>query len=221
LKPLIIKTNVEKNEIECEIDKSKNDNAIDILIPVNIKEITKMNFDIKEILTLPTSIMAAISLASGILLFSPEILLKKLFMMDFINKNGFILGIVFVVSISILIVNIIFSCAKSFKNAKARKQFYATAEKRLRKLTSYQKAIIYLLYIQDNRTFELPLNDGAIRELEQNKMVGKATTQYMVSDLINPVFPYLLQPWVANELSKKGELLDEFLRAYNTVLKVI
>lgn len=175
-----------------------------------------MNFDIKEILTLPTSIMAAISLASGILLFSPKIFLEKLFMENFIEENGFIIGIVFIVSVSILIVNLFFSTAKSIKNAKARKNFYAKAGKRLRSLTDYQKAIIYLLYIQDNRTFELPLNDGAVRELEQNKMVGKAATQYMVANLINPGFPYLLQPWVVNELNNTPELLDDFLRAFNT-----
>lgn len=174
-----------------------------------------MKFDIKEILTLPTSIMAAISLASGILLFSPTIFLEKLFMIEFINKNGFIIGIVFIVSISILTINLIYSTFKSIRGAKARKHFYATAEARLKKLTMYQKAIIYLLFIQDNRTFPLPMHDGAIRELEHNLMIGKATTQYMVSDLNNAEFPYLLQPWVSNELNNKHELLLDFEKAFD------
>lgn len=174
----------------------------------------KLDLNIKEILTLPTTIMAALTLASGILLFSPTALIEQMYMIDFREKYGFIIGIVFIVSISILIVNIIYQTSTAISNAKSKKQFYATAEKRLQKLNSYQKAIIYALYQQDNRTLPLPLHDGAVLELEQNIMVGKATTQYMVSDLNNALFPYLLQPWVVDELNSKTDLLSDFRSAF-------
>lgn len=45
-------------------------------------------------------------------------------------------------------------------------------------------------------------------------MIGKATSQYMVSDLNNALFPYLLQPWVSDELSNKSSLLSEFNEAF-------
>lgn len=174
----------------------------------------KLDLNIKEILTLPTTIMAALTLASGILLFSPTALIEQMYMIDFREKYGFIIGIVFIVSISILIVNIIYQTSTAISNAKSKKQFYATAEKRLQKLNSYQKAIIYALYQQDNRTLPLPLHDGAVLELEQDIMVGKATTQYMVSDLNNALFPYLLQPWVVDELNSKTDLLSDFRSAF-------
>jgi len=174
----------------------------------------KIDFNIKEILTLPTTIMAALSLASGILLFSPTAFIERMYMLDFREKYGFIIGIVFIVSISILIVNLIYKTSTSISNAKSRKNFYATAERRLQKLNGYQKSIIYMLFQQDNRTFPLPLHDGAVLELEQNLMVGKATSQYFVSDLNNAVFPYLLQPWVVDELNNKANLLSDFRRAY-------
>jgi len=170
----------------------------------------KIDFNIKEILTLPTTIMAALSLASGILLFSSTTLLNQMFMLDFRDKYGFIIGIVFIVSVCILIVNLIYQTAKSISNAKAKRNFYANAEKRLRKLNNYQKAILYALYQEDSRTLPLPLHDGAVLELEQNYMIGKATTQYMVSDLNNALFPYLLQPWVSDELNNKPNLMSEF-----------
>jgi hypothetical protein len=174
----------------------------------------KIDFNIKEILTLPTTIMAALSLASGILLFSSESILERMFMVEFRDKYGFIIGIVFIVSISILIVNLIYKTAQSISNSKAKKNFYATAEKRLQKLNSYQKAILYALYKQDNRTLPLPLHDGAVLELEQKIMIGKATSQYMVSDLNNASFPYLLQPWVSDELNNKPNLLSDFRIAF-------
>jgi len=176
----------------------------------------KIGFDIKEILTLPNTIMAALTLASGMLLFFPITLLDRLFMLDFREKNGFIIGIVFIVSLSILIVNLIYRTAKTISSVKAKKKFYATAEKRLRKLNDYQKAIIYALYDQDNRTLPLPLHDGAVIELENNYMIGKATTQYFVSDLNSAKFPYLLQPWVSDELKNKPDLLSDFSSAFRS-----
>ena len=41
-------------------------------------------------------------------------------------------------------------------------------------------------------------------------MIGKATTQYAVSDLNNAVFPYMLQPWVIQKLQDDNELQTSF-----------
>ncbi|PKF90560.1 hypothetical protein CW306_03385 [Bacillus sp. BA3] len=174
----------------------------------------KLDFNITELLTLPATIMAALSLASGIILFSPTAFLDLLFMLEFREKNGFIIGIVFVVSVSILIINLIYQTTKSISNAKAKKKFYAEAEQRLEKLNDYQKTIIYILFNQDNRTYNLPLHDGAVAELVQNHMIGKATTQYLVADLNTASYPYLLHPWVSDELSNKPNLLSNFMFAY-------
>ncbi|MGG1689411.1 superinfection exclusion B family protein [Heyndrickxia ginsengihumi] len=174
----------------------------------------KIDLNISEILTLPATIMAALSLASGMLLFLPQFLLDQMFMLDFREKYGFIIGIVFIVSVCILVVNLIYQTAKSISNAKAKRNFYANAEKRLHKLNNYQKTIIYALYQEDNRTLPLPLHDGAVLELEQNYMIGKATSRYMVSDLNTALFPYLLQPWVSDELNNKPNLLSEFVSAF-------
>lgn len=174
----------------------------------------KIDFNIKEILTLPILIYTALSLGSGMILFFPTGILKLLFMLEFRQKYGFIIGLVFVLSVSILIVNLIYKISNYILKIKAEKNFYATAEDRLKKLNNYQKAIIYTLFIQENRTFLLPLHDGAVTELEQKYMIGKATTQYMISDLNNASFPYLLQPWVSDELNNKPNLLSDFLTAF-------
>lgn len=175
-----------------------------------------MKIDIKEILTLPNNIMAALTLATGILLFSPNLFLGKLFMLSFREKNGFMIGIVFIVSLSILVINLIYRTTKAVQSKNAQKKFYAEAEKRLKSLNNYQKCIIYALYNEHNRTLPLPLHDGAILQLENNYMIGKATTQYMVSNLNNARFPYLLQPWVAEELTNKPNLLSHFASVFES-----
>lgn len=174
----------------------------------------KIDFKITELLTLPTSIMAALSLACGILLFSPTVFLEKLFMLQFIENYGFVLGLVFVISLSILIINLIYRTAKVISEVKANRDFYARGSAKLKKLSNYQKTIIYGLFMEDSRTAPLPLHDGSILELEQNHMIGKAATQYMVNDLNNAFFPYHLQPWVSGELTDKPDLLSHFHASY-------
>lgn len=179
----------------------------------------KLDFKITEILTLPITIMAAISLASSILLFSPTFFLEKLFMLEFREQYGFIVGIVFLVSISILIVNLVYTISKSAMAAKSRRDFYTNAEKILKGLSDYQKTIVYGLFQEDNHTAELPIHDGAVAALSQLQIIGRISGQYMVSDLNNAVIPYLLQPWVAQELQKKPELSLDFKNAFDRQLE--
>ncbi|MFL1672552.1 superinfection exclusion B family protein [Paenibacillus dendritiformis] len=176
-----------------------------------------MKFDLKlsDLINLPTTFLTAILISSGIVLFSPEELLRQLYILDFQKKHGFIIGLVFICCLSLLVVNLIYQAAQSVKKNRNQRNFYANAEARLRKLNNYQKALVYLLFTQDNRTHPLPLHDGAVLELEANMIIGKATNQYFVSDLNNALFPYLLQPWVSDELSNKENLLDDFRHAYN------
>ncbi|TWT08203.1 hypothetical protein FQV26_10445 [Planococcus sp. CPCC 101016] len=180
-----------------------------------------LDFKITEILTLPISIMAAISLASGILLFSPLSFLERLFMTEFREQNGFIVGIVFLVSTSILVVNLSYKLVKSAVEAKNRRDFYADAEKNLKKLTDYQKAIVYTLFQEDNHTANLPLHDGAIAVLSQKFIIGQVSGKYMVEDLNTAEVPYLLQPWVADEIQNKPSLSTDFKNAFNRQIEKI
>ena len=76
-----------------------------------------------------------------------------------------------------------------------------------------------MLYKEDNNTSELPLNDGAVVFLEHWMVIQKAASQYAVEDLINPRFPYFLQPWVVDKLNKDENLLLSFKKAAEQQLK--
>lgn len=181
---------------------------------IEVNTLLKFDLKISDLINLPTTFLTALLLFSGTILFSPETLLKTIYMLDFRNKYGFIIGLVFIGSLSLLIVNIIYQASQSIKKNRNERIFYAKAEERLKKLNNYQKSLIYMLFIQDNRTLPLPLHDGSVIELENKYMIGKAASQYFVQDLNNALFPFLLQPWVSDELSNKQNLLDEFRFAY-------
>lgn len=173
-----------------------------------------MKIDIKEILTLPTYILTAIAVASGVVLFSPEVFIKHIYMSTFRDKYGFIIGIIFIVTTSILIVSVAFWLFRLLRNKWIEKKFYEIGGKRLNNLNDYQKAIIYLLYQEDNRTAPLPLHDGAVSELEYHVMIGKVSSTQMVN-MMNPAISYMLQPWVIQKLDEDQELLNSFYNAFH------
>lgn len=178
-----------------------------------------LDFNLADFFKLPTKIMFALALASGLVLFLPESIVTKMYMVDFRNKYGFAIGLLFLISFSILVVTLFVGGYKYFSHIYFMKKFRATAKERLQKLDNYQKAIVYDLYMEDNHTGELPLHDGAVKLLKQNIIITETTNQYAVSDLNNAVFPYMLQPWVIEELQKDSELLSLFHIAYNEIDK--
>ena len=176
-----------------------------------------LDFNLADFFKLPTKIMFALALASGLVLFLPESIVTKMYMVDFRNKYGFAIGLLFLISFSILVVTLFVGGYKYFRHIYFMKKFRATARERLQKLDDYQKAIVYDLYMEDNHTGELPLHDGAVKLLKQNIIITETTNQYAVSDLNNAVFPYMLQPWVIEELQKDSELLSLFHIAYDQI----
>lgn len=175
----------------------------------------KLDLNLTDFLKLPIKIMASLSLGSGLLLFLPEFIIKKLYMVSFREEYGFIIGIIFVISFVIFVVSICVTYYDYLSTKKAKKKFLAGASKRLDSFNEYQKVIVYSLYQKDNHTEELPINDGAVRILEHNMVIQKAATQYAVSDLNNAVFPYFIQPWVVDELQANPTLLESFSKAYD------
>jgi len=118
-----------------------------------------IDFNVTDFFKLSTKIMAALSLGSGIILFSPDSIIEKMYLDSFRTNYGFTIGIVFITSFTITITIEIF---KYFKNKRANKSFLDTAGERLGKLSNYQKVIVYKRYEQDNHTDELPLHVGAV-----------------------------------------------------------
>lgn len=176
-----------------------------------------MNFSITDnitaLLKLPNKLIAAITFATGLILFLPNSIINKLYMTTFKEKYGFIVGVIFLISFSILFISCIVTGYKWVGNLYRNIKFKKHSKKLLISLTLGEKIIVGLLYEKSNHTLELPLNDGIIRCLEQKSIITKTTTQY-VSDLINPKFPYMLNPWVVKKLQNDDELLSLFEKEF-------
>lgn len=172
-----------------------------------------LSANIKDILTLPTNIMAAISLSSGILLFLPNSFLERLYIIEFREDNGFMIGMIFVLMSSILIINLVFNTMKVISDQRRNKEFYKNAKVKILSLSDYQKGIIYGLYEEENRTYLLPMYDGAVQELNHLFIIQKAASQIFTFNPNNPELPYFLQPWVVGEIKKHPDLLENLKAA--------
>lgn len=175
----------------------------------------KVSGDIVNFLKLPVKIMFAIALASGLILFLPNYIIQKMYMVQFRDKYGFTIGIVFCISLSITLVSSAALIYDFCVDEYYKKMFIKKAPDRLKKITSYQQAILYGLFMVDNHTELLPYNDGAVRILEHGGYIIRISDTTITCDLNSIEFPYTLQPWVIDELSQNRELRYEFDLAFN------
>mgnify|MGYP000115529106 FL=1 len=102
--------------------------------------------NIVDFLKLPPRILGALSVASGLLLFLPNVIIEKLYMTSFRDKYGFAIGIVFVVSTSILVVFLVVIIAKKIKGKYYNKRLKKARVAYLKRIDGIKVELIrYLL----------------------------------------------------------------------------
>lgn len=175
-----------------------------------------MKIDIKltDILTLPNIILLSLAIVTGLILFLPHSIIETLHLVNIRQDYGPIVGVLFLLFSTLWLVNTINSLIKIVRKTRNKKLFFDKADERLLSLNDYQKIIIYHLYSQHNYTFNLPVSDGAIIMLESEFMIKKIEGQYLIEDLNSARIPYVLQPWVIQELNKNLDLLNHIVKVY-------
>lgn len=165
--------------------------------------------DFVEFLKLPPNILSALSVASGAMLLLPDEIITKLYMMNFRDKYGFLLGIIFMVSTSILIILLITKIYNYFHNKKTSKELVKSQTKYLKNITQEKVEIIRAFINNPTHTLILPLNDGLVIELQHLQIITPAGQNHLV-DMLNPEIKFFLQPWVIGRISNDEELREKF-----------
>ena len=172
-----------------------------------------MNINLADLLKLPVKIFAAIALGTGLVLFLPDAFINQIYLSSFRESFGFVLGLIFVISISIVGVTGVITIYKALsinilylKTKKARIEC-------INNLDDYQYSLVYLLYNEINHTLELPIHDGSVHWLEQNWIIGKAGNQHFISNIDSPEFPYMLQPWAIEYINSHNDLRERMNKA--------
>lgn len=165
--------------------------------------------DFIDFLKLPPNILGALSIASGALLLLPDKIAEKLYMIDFRDKYGFTIGIIFVVSTAILIVLLGSKIYHYFHDKSTSKKLVEAQTKYLKQMKPEQVAVIREFINEPTHTLPLPCNNGLVIELQHLQIVTPAGQTHLVN-MLDPQINYFLQPWVMQRINSDDELRQKF-----------
>lgn len=166
--------------------------------------------DFIDFLKLPPNILGALAVASGVLLFLPDKIAKKLYIMAFRDKYGFTIGIIFVISTAILMILLISKIYHYFHDKRESKKLVEAQTKYLKSMNPEQIAVIREFLNEPTHTLLLPYNNGLVIELQHFYIITPAGQTHLV-DMSNPQIQYFLQPWVIQRIKNNEELRQKFL----------
>lgn len=162
-----------------------------------------------DFLKLPAYILGAVAIASGILLFAPDVFIQALYMEEFKVKYGFVLGIAFITSVSLLAVMPVKHVYMGISKCITKKRLKIKQKQYLLKMDDRKATIIKQFIQQPSHTLKLPIHDGMIVELYNRNVISPTTNEQYVSDY-DPHIVYFLQPWVVERITENKKLQAKF-----------
>ena len=165
--------------------------------------------EISKLLKTPY-ILITFALASGLILFLPDDIINKLYMLDFRNKFGFVLGLIFWFSITLLIVMLGVKVYKRYENKRLNKKVQEGMKRFLLNMKNKAEIeVITQMLKEDDYTLELPINSGVVIKLQHYYIITPAGNSHYV-EMDNPCIPYFLQPGVFKAIEENEELQKKF-----------
>lgn len=147
--------------------------------------------------------LVAIVVVSGTLLFSPDYLLSRLGLLDFVLENKSWIGGTFLTFIAFLLINTIAYLSEpvqGFINDWRRLLVYS---RHLKELTSKEKKTLKKYFEEDTQSQLLDYKSGVAQGLVAKKILYRSSNLgYMEA-----TFAYNIQPWAWRYLKKHPDLL--------------
>ena len=162
-----------------------------------------------DFLKLPAHILGALALASGFLLIVSDGVIQTLRMGAFMSQYGFWVGVVFLVSVAILLVLPIkslggFVC-RLLKEYVEKKKYV----KLLNGLEENEVELINRFLKEPTNTLELSMNNGIVSSLYRQNVID-LTGFYQVAPVMCSTATYFLLPWVRNLIKEEKQLQKIF-----------
>ncbi|ETJ47403.1 superinfection exclusion B family protein [Pseudoalteromonas agarivorans] len=140
---------------------------------------------------------------TSIMLFSGDELLSKLALVEAKKSLQIWIGLVWLISVSVLLAEIIFPTFKWISQKIKRHFNLKDYQQRLHALTAEEKELLSEYIDRNTRTTSIKYSNGVAKELESAMVIRRASNMAHYHD----VFPYNIQPWAWDYLNKNPELL--------------
>lgn len=155
-----------------------------------------------------TPALVAVALLSGSVLFLPEVVLIKMSLNDLPDLWKRIIGIVFLLSVSLTLTILFFSICSYVLNKRRNKRIKDNLKKRLKTLSPRQKAIVLKMLKSDEKAISLDKNSGDTIYLE-NSLFLHMPQQVFTMGLNNEmILTYVPQPWLLELYNEEPELFE-------------
>lgn len=154
-------------------------------------------------LKLPTKTLGAVCVTAGVLIFSPESMLRRLGLAELVESYRPYLGIVFVLTLSIVLVHGLASVLSFFKPWLVQVYRVRQGKKRLKNLTPEEKKILSYYIQNQTRSQQLDVMSGTVNGLQRELIIIRGSNWGTFSS-----FDFLIQPWAWEYLNKNPHLLE-------------
>lgn len=172
---------------------------------VSVDSIAEKTFDnFKKI----TPALVAVAILSGLLLFLPESILKKMSLDELPVLWNRIIGIVFLLSVSLISTMIVFSVISHITEKRRNKRIRVNLKKKLQTLSPRQKAIILQLLRSEDKTISLDKNSGDTIYLENNLFLHMPEQAFTLGWNNEMILTYVPQPWLLDLYNEEPELFN-------------
>lgn len=165
--------------------------------------------DFVEFLKLPPTILTAVAMGTGLILFLPTKILQRLGLDKIPEQWNTVLGLVLIISSSLLAVYFVVRIVKSIISKYYWLRFKMEFPKVMMGLRGAELAVVALLYRSPNYTSRLPYTDGVTIRLISKKVIQYTSLNNLAygDELL---IPFTITPIAQDYIDKNQDLIENF-----------
>ena len=153
-----------------------------------------------------TPALVAVAILTGLLLFLPKNVLEKMNLDELPVLWNRIIGIVFLLSVALVITIIVFSAISQFSSKIRNKRIRKNLKKKYQMLSPRQRAIILQVLKSGDKTISLDKNSGDTIYLVNNLFLHMPEQAFTLGWNNEMILTYVPQPWLLDLYNEEPEL---------------
>ena len=153
-----------------------------------------------------TPALVAVAILTSLLLFLPQNVLEKMNLDEMPVLWSRIIGIVFLLSVSLVITIVVFSAISQFTSKKRNKLIRKNLKEKYLMLSPRQRTIILQVLKSDDKTISLDKNSGDTIYLVNNLFLHMPEQAFTLGWNNEMILTYVPQPWLLDLYNEEPEL---------------
>ncbi len=155
-----------------------------------------------------TPALLAIAIASGLVLFLPEAVLAKMSLNELDNAWKRVIGIVFIVSVALIITIVFVELFKKINDRRKMKLIRKRTRENFINLSPEYKRLLIMMLKSDERSLDMDPRSGDTLYLLNGMYIHQAQSYMFVGPGCTSTMKYTPQPWLIDLYNNEPELFQ-------------